>query len=161
MRSPVLILYPYLKIYTRKNVYEDLLFFYSYTYQLKVINLELFDTYGPDDSRDKIVNSAIKSFVNNINFKMTYGDQEICLLHINDVVSAINCSISLLSKIEGYKKYTLLNDSSTYKLKDLILQIKNILESKSKIELGFYPYRKNEIFRLTSKHFKLTGWAIC
>ena len=83
------------------------MFFYSYTYQLKVINLELFDTYGPDDSRDKIVNSAIKSFVNNINFKMTYGDQEICLLHINDVVSAINCSISLLSKIEGYKKYTL------------------------------------------------------
>ena len=53
------------------------------------------------------------------------------------MLCAINCSISLLSKIEGYKKYTLLNDSSTYKLKDLILQIKNILESKSKIELGF------------------------
>ena len=48
--------------------------------------LELFDTYGPKDSRNKIVNSAIKSFVNNIDFKMSNGDQEICLLQINDVV---------------------------------------------------------------------------
>lgn len=142
-----------------KKVFEDLLLFYSNTYQLRVINLELFDTYGPEDSRNKIVNSAIKSFVNNIDFKMSNGNQEICLLHINDVVNAINHSISLLSKTEGYKKYTLLNDSSIYKLKDLILQIKNILESKSKIELGFYQYRKNEIFRITSKQSKLLGWS--
>ena len=142
-----------------KKVYEDLLLFYSNTYQLRVINLELFDTYGPEDSRNKIVNSAINSFVNNIDFKMSNGDQEICLLHINDVVNAVNHSISLLSKIEGYKKYTLLNDLSIYKLKDLILQIKIILGSQSKIKLGFYGYRKNEIFRLTSKHSKLLGWG--
>ena len=89
---------------------------------------------------------------------MTYGDQEICLLHINDVVNTLIVQYHFYLRLKAIKNTPFTDDSSTYKLKDLILQIKNILESKSKIELGFYPCRKNEIFRLTSKHFKLTGW---
>jgi nucleoside-diphosphate-sugar epimerase len=141
-----------------KKIFEDLLVFYSKEYKVKVINLELFDTYGPGDIRRKVVNLAIESFRNGDEFKMSSGDQEICLLNVEDVINGLVICLNQLPELEGYNAFTLLNKESTFKLKDLILEIKEILKSSSLIKLGHYPYRKNEIFELHSKHVKLSNW---
>ena len=141
-----------------KKIFEDLLKFYSKQDKVKVISLELFDTYGPGDIRKKVVNLAIESFRNGTEFKMSSGDQEICLLNVEDVTNALITCLNQLPELEGYNGFTLLNKESTFKLKDLILEIKEILKSKSLIKLGHYSYRKNEIFELHSKHSKLSNW---
>ena len=141
-----------------KESFTTFLNYYAKSLEFNIINLEFFDCYGSNDSRGKIFDLAIKTFTENKLFKMSQGDQEICLIHINDLIRAVKKAISLFEINKGISNYTLLNDDNKYKLKELVFELKNISQSSSVVELGFYPYRKNEIMDLKSRYSKLPGW---
>ena len=142
-----------------KESFLTFLTYYANSLDFKIINLEFFDCYGSNDTRGKIFDLALKSFTQHKLFKMSQGEQEICLIHIRDLINAIINSIKLLGQNKGLSNYTLLNDKNKYKLKDLIFRLKEISKSRSEIELGYYPYRKNEIFTLKSRYLKLPNWS--
>ena len=89
---------------------------------------------------------------------MSKGEQEICLIHIDDIINAIMISINNISNLTGYNPYSLLNKKTTYILKDLAYAIKKICGSHSEIDTGFYEYRKNEILHFTSRYNQLPEW---
>jgi CDP-paratose synthetase len=142
-----------------KESFLTYLRFYSSNKKISVLNLEFFDSYGPNDKRGKFFDLALNAFLNKDEFKMSEGNQEICLIHINDIISAIKVSIDILKNNSGIHNFTLLNDSSKYKLKDLVLLLNTTLNSKSEIVFGHYPYRNNEIFKLKSRYSPLPGWS--
>lgn len=141
-----------------KESFLTYLNFYSTNKKISVLNLEFFDSYGPNDNRGKVFDLALNAFINGDNFKMSAGDQELCLIHIDDIIRAIKDSIEILKNKPGNYNFTLLNDTCKFKLKDLVLLLKTALDSKSKIDFGHYPYRENEIFILKSRYLPLPGW---
>tara|TARA_B100000963_G_scaffold344842_1_gene348088 strand:+ start:74 stop:952 length:879 start_codon:yes stop_codon:yes gene_type:complete len=141
-----------------KESFSVFLNYYSKSLDFNIINLEFFDCYGSNDNRKKIFNLALEAFTKNKLFNMSKGEQEICLIHINDLIQAVKKAVSLLEENKGLSNYTLLNNGNKYILKELVFKLKKILKSKSEIKLGFYPYRKNEIMVLKTRYSKLPGW---
>ena len=141
-----------------KKSFQEIVKYYCFNEGITAIDLELFDSYGPDDMRNKFYKLALKDFIAGTNFRMSEGKQEICLTHVDDIIDAIHICISLLPKLSSYNAFTLLNKRQTYVLKELALELKKICKSLSVIETGFYDYRKNEIFKLESEYQPLPGW---
>jgi CDP-paratose synthetase len=141
-----------------KKSFNNLIKYYCWDFDITAIDIELFDSYGRNDFRNKFYMQAINAFVNNQDFKMSEGKQEICIIHVKDIVKAILQASNLIVFSNGYNEYTLFEKKNTHKLKDLAQEIKEIIGSKSKINSNYYEYRKNEIFTLRSSRSSLPGW---
>jgi CDP-paratose synthetase len=99
-----------------KSAFNEILKFYSNSAGLRVLDLCLTDTYGPNDPRDKLINLIMKSMKGGgASVKISNPDKEINLLHVDDVVEALIGVIENAKSIFGgrtYKKYALRPDSS-------------------------------------------------
>ena len=142
-----------------KESFRNFMKFYSWNNNFLVFDLELFDSYGLKDLRPKFYRLAIQSFIDDKQFGMSYGEQEICLIHVSDISAAIVHSLSLIDQRPEFYSWTLFNQSSTIKIKDLSLLIRELCNSNTKIQFGYYPYRVNEIFKMNSTFTKLPSWA--
>lgn len=142
-----------------KEVFLDILKYYSNEHEIQVINLEMFDSYGPWDTRGKFFNLASEAIYNGRKFPMSAGKQILCLLHIDDIVDAFQVVLSQkFSETKVLKHFTLLNEETLISLEDLIKKMKILFNSDSVIEFGHYEYRKNEIFVPNSRYDKLPNW---
>ncbi len=143
-----------------KNAYEKILFYYYKTMNLKILNLKLYDTYGPSDDRGKIISKIIESVKSEKKLKLSPGNQILDIIHINDLIDAIKISLEIFNSKQRkfFKTYSLLS-KERYKLKDIV---KIILEStknrKNNIILGGLPYRENEVFVPSTNIKKLPKW---
>lgn len=144
---------------TTKSAFERFLDFYTESFDFKTINLYFYDTYGPKDTRPKLINLIINALSKNEKLGMSPGDQEICYLFINDVVEAIDHSLQMLSKVESQKihKYSLYS-SEIVTVKELVQIAESTLDKKLNSEFGFYPYRKNEIMKFKARYPILPNW---
>ncbi len=144
-----------------KNAYEKILFYYYKTMNLKVLNLKLYDTYGPSDNRGKIISKIVESVKKDKELKLSPGNQILDIIHINDLINAIKISLGIFnSKQKKFFKTYSLCSKERYKLKDIV---KLILESsknrKNKVILGGLPYRENEVFIPSTNIKKLPKWS--
>jgi len=71
-----------------KQAFLDIAHYYAET-GVDFRNLTIYDTYGPDDQRNKIVSQLLKSGIQGQGIDMGPGDQLINLLFLEDVISAI------------------------------------------------------------------------
>jgi len=143
-----------------KEAFVNILQYYAYEHDIEIYNLEMFDSYGSNDPRKKFLNLASASLFNNEDFKMSGGDQILCMLHIDDIVRAFDV---LLQRDEtlysGVNSFTLLHEELFISLKDIVSTMKKVYNSHSEIEYGYYPYRKNEIFKPKSRFNILPKWS--
>lgn len=72
-----------------KQAFRDLLVFYEEVEGLAVHTLELTDTYGPDDTRAKLIPFLLRAGAEGTSLDMTDGTQLIDLVHVDDAVSAL------------------------------------------------------------------------
>jgi len=71
-----------------KQAAADILRFYAEAAALRVITLELFDTYGPADPRPKLFSALRQAAKSPTPLAMSPGDQLIDLVYIDDVIDA-------------------------------------------------------------------------
>jgi nucleoside-diphosphate-sugar epimerase len=72
-----------------KQAYIDVLQFYAEVEGLPVVTLELTDTYGPGDTRAKLLPFLIKAAREGTTMEMTDGTQLIDLVHVDDATRAL------------------------------------------------------------------------
>ena len=72
-----------------KQAFADLLVFYAEVEGLAVHTLELTDTYGPADTRAKLIPFLLRAGAEGIRLEMTDGSQLIDLVHVEDAVGAL------------------------------------------------------------------------
>jgi nucleoside-diphosphate-sugar epimerase len=72
-----------------KQALEDILEYFIQVTTIDAIQLDLSDTYGLNDSRDKLIPKLVRTVKNSEPLFLTKGDQLIDLVHVNDVVNAI------------------------------------------------------------------------
>jgi nucleoside-diphosphate-sugar epimerase len=72
-----------------KQAYIDVLQFYAEVEGLPVVTLELTDTYGPGDTRAKLLPFLVQAAREGTTMEMTDGTQLIDLVHVDDAVRAL------------------------------------------------------------------------
>ena len=142
---------------TKQSV-EDILRFYSDAKGSRVITLALFDTYGKNDKRKKILN-IVNDLRDGDVLEMTGGEQRVYMVHISDIIKAIRITIDMLFQEQkgGYQKF-FLRDENPIRLRDLVNLLIRVHNKSVGIKYGVRPYRDREIMNPEGIGQVLPGW---
>jgi nucleoside-diphosphate-sugar epimerase len=127
-----------------KKAFEDIIEFYALDRGLSAISLRLFDIYGPDDSRPKLL-TLLQNLEPGQTLKMSPGEQWINLIHIDDVVDAVEVAWALTQKSSFAHQAYYLYGPETLRLKDVVEAYQKVSGRDVSIDWGSLPYRKNQI----------------
>ena len=142
-----------------KQAFEAILQFYWETTPLKAITLKLFETYGKNDPRKKLLSLLEKTAKQQEVLAMSPGEQLIDIVYIDDVIEAyLMAAERLLSgKVNDYEEYKV-STESPLKLKEFVEIYQQEIGFNLPIEWGGRPYRPREVMIPWNKGALLPGW---
>jgi nucleoside-diphosphate-sugar epimerase len=143
-----------------KQAFESILRFYSDARRVKAITLTLFDTYGPNDSRNKLFAQLRQAAKIGVPLKMSPGGQKLDLVFIDDVVEAFVQAERLLSTVSApaHSVYGV-SSGRHILLKDVVAQYRQITGLEVPVDWGARPYREREIMVPWVPTSFLPGWS--
>lgn len=142
-----------------KECFDNIIKFYVETRGLKCITLQLFDTYGADDKRGKILGLLKKISERGEPLKMSPGNQLIDIVYVDDVVEAFALAGKYLSEYKyDYCGTYGVSSMNPITLREVVKVFEKVANKKLLIEWGGRPYRQREMM-IPWKSFKtLPGW---
>ncbi|EKN6183664.1 NAD-dependent epimerase/dehydratase family protein, partial [Yersinia enterocolitica] len=142
-----------------KQAFEDILKYYIFAKDFSSITLRLFDTYGPNDTRKKLIPLLDRLAETKESLDMSEGNQEIELVHINDICSAYKTAILKLQDGQpGYANVYSVDTGSRMSLKKLVKLYEKVNDVTLNINWGARPPREREIMRLCTNLTVLPNW---
>jgi len=130
--------------FTKKQFLNWLIFFSK---DITVVNILLEHFYGPKDKESKFINYMINKLIKNkdISIPLTKGNQRRDFIYIDDVLSAYQCIIANLEKLDNKFNNISLGSNELISIKNLAIMIKDKCNnSKSTLKFGALPSRKSE-----------------
>ena len=113
--------------------------YYARNSLMVITKVVLTDTYGPGDTRGKIVGQMLNSYQSPI--RINNGSAQICPTYIKDTCSALK--LALLSKqVDPYEIYSIWPDK-IYNLFDVALTLKDVIEHK--VDITFLSHKHNQL----------------
>lgn len=143
-----------------KQAFEDILDFYSDAFEVRAITLKLFDNYGPDDERPKLINLLINAVSTGTPLGLSPGHQKIDLCHIDDVTEAFKCCTDILldeSKSRGHKKYVV-SSGELISVRQLVDLLQEISGDRPDVTYGARSYREREVMLPWQDGDMLPNW---
>lgn len=114
--------------------------------------LRLFSVYGPDDNHEWLIQYLIKDMLHNKDINVTKGEQLWDYLYIDDIsdmfIKLKNASGAGVANLGSGKSVT---------VKYIIEMIKELTNSKSKINFGAIPYRENQVMKMEADITQLSN----
>lgn len=141
-----------------KEAYEKILEYYVESENFNAITLKLFDTYGPKDTRNKIINLFEKISVTGQTLDMSAGEQYLDLVYIDDVIQSYIKSIELIEKKDIKHKKYFVSSGKQISLKDLSKIYEKVNNVKLNINWGKRIYRKREVMKPYNKGEMVPDW---
>lgn len=132
-----------------KSAFNSIINFYANTTNITFSTIYLNDTYGPNDTRDKIFNLWLKIARNGQTLEMSKGEQLIDLIYIDDVINAFIKLIEILDspyKTLAKNKIFALHTKDRKTLRELSEIFEQVIGKKLNIIWGAKPYMKRENF---------------
>lgn len=142
-----------------KQAFEDFIAYYVQACGFKVINLHLFDNYGPNDKRKKLLSLMKDAVQKKQVLDMTPGQQQIDLVYIDDVIQAFLLAGEYLT--EGEYQYCgtyAVSSGQPMMLRDLVKECNKVIGGKLMINWGGQAYRDREVMVPWNKGKILPGW---
>jgi len=102
--------------------------------------IRVFSVFGEYDNNNWLIPSLIKKLLNNQNMDLTGGEQKYDYVYARDLAKMI----LLLSQSAADNGIYNLSSNSSISLKSLILEIREIICSKSVLNFGAVPYRAGQ-----------------
>jgi nucleoside-diphosphate-sugar epimerase len=129
-----------------KQAFRSILEWYCDIGAVDAICLLLYDTYGPDDPRPKLLGSLKKAIQEDRPVDLTRGEQKLIMLHVDDVARAyLGAAETLLAgQHSGLSTYGV-HDQGGRTLRDLIALIETTTRHKLKVNWGGKDYRIREV----------------
>ncbi|PHV71345.1 epimerase [Sporanaerobium hydrogeniformans] len=135
-----------------KEAFEKIAKFYLETSDLRIITLKLMDTYGPRDSRGKILNLIKDASQTNKILEMSGGEQELGLVYIDDVIKAYKKALKELVAMKAHEEKTYIVSPKEYlTLKNVVKIFEEVSNRKLNVYWGKRPYRTREIMKIQCK----------
>ena len=142
-----------------KACFEGIIKYYAEVRNLKCIALHLFDTYGADDKRGKILGLLKKISASGETLKMSPGGQLIDIVYIDDVIEAFIAAGKLLAACKyDYCGTYGVSSTKPIPLREVVKIFENVTGKKLSIVWGGRPYRTREVMVPWSSYKLLPGW---
>ncbi|RGM44913.1 MULTISPECIES: NAD-dependent epimerase/dehydratase family protein [Bacteroides] len=142
-----------------KEAFEKILQYYVDAHLFRAITLRLFDVYGEDDQRPKLLNLLKEIAGTDKSIDVSPGSQYLDIVHISDVCSAYLKAFEYLvtnNDISNgiYGVYT----GNRLTLKQIVVEFEKVMDKKIKVNWGSRPYKKREVMNPTTVYSQLPNW---
>jgi nucleoside-diphosphate-sugar epimerase len=142
-----------------KQAFEDIVAYYHDARALSCVSLKLFDTYGPGDTRRKLVNLLIDAAASQQRLDMSPGLQVVDLTYIDDVVAAFAMAGE---RLLGTREPCLANhfvSGDRLTVRELVGAVESALGRQLQVSFGGRPYREREVMLPVDADARLLpGW---
>jgi nucleoside-diphosphate-sugar epimerase len=142
-----------------KQAFEKIIDYYVQAKGFKVYTLKLFDTYGHEDRRGKLVDYVISSIQNHKPLIFSPGDQLLDFVHVKDVTRAYERAAFLLeNETSSTHRQFGISSQKLVSLKEMVELIQKLMSDTSTIGWGKRGYRAREVMKPWTGFKKLDGW---
>lgn len=142
-----------------KQAFEDLLVFWTNTTPLRTIILKLFDTYGPEDPRPKLVPTLLQMARTDAAADFSAGEQLIDLVHVDDVADAfVLAGARTATQRHSTTECYAVSSGRPLTLKATVAEFEDALGRRLPIRWGARRYRAREVMQPWSVGTPLPGW---
>ena len=144
-----------------KHANDFFLKYFSLKYRISTISLKIFDTYGKNDKRKKILNLLLNSYKKNKTLSITEGNQFLDYVNINDISLLLKkiCNDIKKNKLKGFNMFTV-SSKNPVQLKTFVNNLIQILDKRMKVKFGAKKYRLNEHMLKIKKTKNYPGWSV-
>ncbi len=128
---------------------------------LKVLQLIMFDTYGEVDTRRKLLKILQDACARDEEIDTTPGDQEIDLVHIDDVCAGVEAAIRELDTWDASQGVLVrgLGSGAPIRVKDLITRVGAQAGMPLRANIGARDYRPREVMKVYRNYRRPVGWS--
>ncbi|MCA6216840.1 NAD-dependent epimerase/dehydratase family protein [Ideonella sp. B7] len=142
-----------------KQAGQDLLTHYALR-GLKILQLIMFDTYGEDDSRRKLLKILQDACARGEEIGTTPGEQEIDLVHVDDACAGI---VSAIREVQGWDPsqgvmVRGLGSGKPIRVKELISRVSERAGKALRANIGERSYRPREVMQAYRNYRRPAGW---
>lgn len=141
-----------------KQSFEAIVDYYAFSNKISTITLKLFDVYGPDDHRRKILRIILEASQQGKVIDMSPGEQFLDFVYIDDVVNAFLSAASLLlqSSEIAHSRY-FVGTGNARPLKEIVALLQKFIPFPLRVNWGGKSYHDREVMQPYSGVI-LPGW---
>lgn len=142
-----------------KHANDIFLRYYSLKKKITTVSLKVFETYGENDKRKRVLNLLLKNYKQQKTLKITPGNQFLDYVHILELCDLLKmiCRDIYKNKLNGFNTYTV-SSKKPLKLRLLVKKLNEVLDKNLKVKIGAKKYRKNEAMKPIKKINNYPGW---
>jgi len=141
-----------------KQAYLDLLRFYRESAGLRVVTLELYESYGPRDPRPKLMNVLVRAAREGGRVALTDGPQRLDFVHVRDIARAYACAAERLLAGEGAaSEHWAVRTDRPRALRELVALVDRAAGMPIEADWGARSYRAREVMEPPERPI-LPGW---
>ncbi len=144
-----------------KEAFESVAKYYVETSELIFTTIKLNDTFGPNDTRNKVFNLWNKIAKSKETLEMSAGEQLIDISYIDDVVNAyllLAKHLNSKSATTFQKRTFVVTQEQKLSLKELATLFEEATNSTLNIKWGAREYREREVMNPWNNGVKVPGW---
>lgn len=138
-----------------KQAFVDVVEYFRIVELLDAREVCLFDTYGPDDGRGKLVESLIAALREGRSMEMSSGRQLVDLVHIDDVVAAL----LLAAEAESFGRRMVVRSGQPLSIRALVDLLNDVSGAVLSARWGARPDRGREMVEDWPVEGDSLGWA--
>ncbi len=144
-----------------KRAARDLAAWYAAHRGLRVAALVLYDIYGPDDPRPKLIPAMIDAAARGATLSTTGGEQRLDLVHVLDVARAFIAAAEAMrsSPASGRVHEWAVAGGCRVTVRELHALLESARGVRIPVQWGARPYPVHQIFEPVSNIEPLPGWA--
>jgi nucleoside-diphosphate-sugar epimerase len=142
-----------------KQAFQALMTYYVCARDLSAITLELFDTYGPNDTRPKLLQALQAAAEHGQPIQMSPGAQQLSFVYIDDVLDAFMLAADRLLRgaVIGSENFVV-NADHPISLRDLVGEFSRALGKSIDARWAATPYRARQIMVPYTEGSRMPGW---
>lgn len=131
-----------------KQSFEDILAYYADAAGIRAITLSLFDSYGPGDTRKKLLRILLDSLETNQELQMSPGNQILDLAHVDDICEAFLHAARIIRDPQHppLASYAV-SSGERMSLREIVATLEKVSGRNLPVLWGARPYRPREVMR--------------
>jgi len=141
-----------------KQAFEDILAYYADAEGIRAVTLSLFDSYGPGDTRNKLLRLLLDCMETNRELQMSSGEQILDLVHVDDICEAFLHAARLVRdpKHPSTASYAV-SGGERMSLREIVATLEQTAGRTLRIDWGARPSRPREVMHLWNGP-AMPGW---
>ncbi len=141
-----------------KAAFEAILGHYAANEGMRALSLRLYDTWGPGDTRRKLLPLLLSARASGAHLGLSPGDQRLDLVHVDDVVEGfLAAEARLTAAPAGTFERFALRSGRAVSVKELVAILEQVSGRPMPVAFGERPYRVGEVMAPSPGEI-LPGW---